>query len=71
MQRLLRERRVRRWRLLGGLVLLLVGYAALAVSPDTPSHWLVPRVALGFGLLFGGAALVLPVLLTTLTTRDD
>lgn len=71
LERLRVLRRRRRLRLWAGLGLMMGGYAALAVSPDTPSHWLVLRVALGLGMLLGGAGLMLPVLLSTLITRDD
>ncbi|MBP9712335.1 MAG: hypothetical protein KBD60_01425 [Sterolibacterium sp.] len=44
-----------------GVLILLGGYAALAVSPDTPSEWVLLRVALGFALLLCGFGLaVLP-----------
>ena len=37
-----------------GLLLLLAGYASLAVSADTASEWLLLRVVGGFVLLFVG-----------------
>lgn len=44
-----------------GILLLIAGYASLAVSPDTPSDWVLLRVAIGFGLLFSGFGMaVLP-----------
>lgn len=44
-----------------GILLLIAGYAALAVSPETPSDWVLLRVAIGFGLLFSGFGMaVLP-----------
>jgi len=39
---------------LWGLLLLLAGYASLAVSADTASEWLLLRVVGGFVLLFVG-----------------
>lgn len=55
------QQRHRRLQQFLGILLLLAGYASLAVSPDTPSEWVLLRVALGFGLLFAGFALaVLP-----------
>lgn len=56
-------RRVRRGRrnALLGVILLLCGYALLAISPDTPQDWVLLRVAFGFGMLFVGFVLaVLP-----------
>ena len=44
-----------------GILLLIAGYAVLAVKPDTPSEWVLLRVAIGFGLLFAGFGMaVLP-----------
>ena len=37
-----------------GILLLLAGYASLAVSADTASEWLLLRVVGGFVLLFVG-----------------
>lgn len=42
-----------------GAALLLCGYALLAVSPETPTEWVLLRVALGFGLLFAGFGLAI------------
>ncbi len=44
----------RRWQQLIGVLLLLAGYASLAVSADTASEWLLLRVVGGFVLLFVG-----------------
>ncbi len=44
----------RRWQQLIGILLLLAGYASLAVSADTASEWLLLRVVGGFVLLFVG-----------------
>ena len=44
----------RRWQQVVGLLLLLAGYASLAVSADTASEWLLLRVVGGFVLLFVG-----------------
>ena len=42
-----------------GLLLLLAGYASLAVSADTASEWLLLRVVGGFVLLFVGFAVAI------------
>ena len=53
--RALRARKQRRrWQQVVGLLLLLAGYASLAVSADTASEWLLLRVVGGFVLLFVG-----------------
>ena len=53
--RALRTRKQRRrWQQVVGLLLLLAGYASLAVSADTASEWLLLRVVGGFVLLFVG-----------------
>lgn len=44
----------RRLTLSIGFVTLLLGYASLAVSPDTPQEWVLIRVGIGFALLFTG-----------------
>ena len=54
-----------------GLVLLLAGYALLAVSPDTPSEWVLLRVFAGFGLLFVGFGVAVLPILTRITGGDD
>ncbi len=55
--------RGRRIRSVAGLASLFLGYALLAVSPDTPADWLVARVVLGFVCLFAGFVLaVVPLL---------
>lgn len=51
-----------------GLCLLLVGYTLLAVTPDTPSDWVLIRVAAGFALLFIGFGLAI---LPWLTRKID
>ena len=54
LHRALRTRKQRRrWQQVAGIVLLLAGYASLAVSADTASEWLL-RVVGGFVLLFVG-----------------
>ena len=46
-----------------GLLILIGGYALLAVSPDTPSDWLMIRVFAGFGALMVGFVIaILPIL---------
>jgi hypothetical protein len=54
-----------------GFVILLSGYALLAVSPDTPSDWLLIRVVLGFGALFTGFGLAILPILTRVTGGDQ
>lgn len=54
-----------------GLMLLLAGYALLAVSPDTPSGWALIRVFLGFGLLFIGFGVAVLPLLSRITGDDN
>ena len=45
-----------------GVLILLSGYALLAVSPDTPSDWLLFRVIGGFvALLLGFGLAILPI----------
>ena len=55
LHRALRARKQRRrWQQVVGLLLLLAGYASLAVSADAASEWLLLRVVGGFVLLFVG-----------------
>ena len=55
LHRALRARKQRRrWQQVVGLLLLLAGYASLAVSADTASEWPLLRVVGGFVLLFVG-----------------
>lgn len=54
-----------------GILLLLAGYALLAVSPDTPSGWALIRVVVGFGLLFIGFGVAVLPILTRMTGGDD
>ncbi|NDP40266.1 MAG: hypothetical protein GZ093_16220 [Rhodoferax sp.] len=61
----------RRLTIIIGLLLLLAGYALLAVSPDTPSEWVLLRVAAGFGLLFVGFGVAVLPILTRITGGDD
>jgi len=63
---LARQRARQRWRIGLGLVAMGCGYALLAVSPETPSEWLMPRVVLGFVCLLGGAGAALSPLLERL-----
>lgn len=52
----------RRIREIIGVLILLAGYALLAVSPDTPSDWLLFRVFGGFAaLLLGFFTAILPI----------
>ena len=61
-----RRRARQRWRIGLGLVAMGCGYALLAVSPETPSEWLMPRIVLGFVCLLGGAGAALSPLLERL-----
>ena len=61
----------RRLTIIVGLLLLLAGYALLAVSPDTPSEWVLLRVFAGFGLLFVGFGIAVLPILTRITGGDD
>jgi hypothetical protein len=61
-----RRRTRQRWRVGLGLVAMGCGYLLLAISPDTPSEWLMPRVVLGFVCLLGGAGAALSPLLERL-----
>jgi len=46
-----------------GILILFGGYASLAVSPETPSDWLLIRVVGGFSALLAGFGLaILPIL---------
>jgi MFS family permease len=67
-----RARSMRRKVTIGiGLLLLMAGYALLAVSPDTPSQWVLIRVFVGFALLFVGFAVAILPILSRLTGGDD
>ncbi|MDD5030537.1 MAG: hypothetical protein PHH58_13740 [Rhodoferax sp.] len=61
----------RRVTVIIGLGILLCGYAMLAVSPDTPSEWVLIRVVTGFGFLFVGFAIAVLPMLSRLTGGDD
>lgn len=65
--------RTRRKRLTIGIgfVILLAGYALLAVSPDTPSEWALFRVFAGFALLFIGFGVAVLPMLSRMTGGDD
>ena len=54
-----------------GFIILLSGYALLAVSPDTPSDWLLIRVVSGFIALLAGFVLAILPFLTRLTGSDQ
>lgn len=72
--RLKSQRRKAAWRqgtVLFGVALLLAGYSLLAVSPDTPSEWVLLRVAGGFGLLFIGFALAVVPWLSRTVGSDE
>jgi uncharacterized membrane protein HdeD (DUF308 family) len=61
----------RRWRIVIGLLILVAGYALLAVSPDTASEWVLFRAFAGFALLFVGFGVAIIPLLSRLTGSDD
>jgi uncharacterized membrane protein HdeD (DUF308 family) len=61
----------RRWRIAIGLLILVAGYALLAVSPDTRSEWVLFRAFAGFALLFVGFGVAIIPLLSRLTGSDD
>ena len=61
----------RRGTFVFGMVVLLSGYALLAISPDTPSDWVLIRVAAGFGLLFVGFGLAILPWLARAVGSDD
>ena len=54
-----------------GCVILLCGYALLAVSPETASEWVLIRVFAGFALLFVGFGVAVLPILSRLTGGDD
>ena len=59
-----------RWQQLAGIVLLLAGYACLAVPAETPYEWLMLRVVCGFGLLFAGFVVAIEPTVTALIGDD-
>jgi hypothetical protein len=61
----------RRGILIVGLCLLLTGYALLAVSPNTPTDWVMFRVVAGFALLFVGFATAVSPFLAALVGDDE
>lgn len=63
--------RRRRLTIAIGLLILLAGYALLAVSPDTPSQWALFRVFAGFAMLFIGFGIAVLPLLSRMTGGDD
>jgi hypothetical protein len=54
-----------------GMCILLSGYAMLAVSPETPSDWLLIRVGGGFVALLAGFGLAILPILTRVTGGDE
>ena len=54
-----------------GLLILIGGYALLAVSPDTPSDWLMIRVFAGFGALMVGFDIAILPILKRITGGDE
>ncbi len=63
--------RRRRLTIAIGLVILLGGYALLAVGPDTASEWVLFRVFAGFALLFIGFGVAILPMLSRITGGDD
>ena len=61
----------RRVSLIVGMSLLFSGYALLAVSPDTPTDWVMVRVVAGFALLFVGFAIAISPFLAALVGDDE
>ncbi|MEN9844564.1 MAG: hypothetical protein RLZZ612_2393 [Pseudomonadota bacterium] len=53
---LARKKTRQRWQRAVGVLMLLAGYMSLAITPDVASEWLLVRIVVGFGLLFGGFA---------------
>lgn len=71
MQRALQTQKTRhRWQQLAGVVLLLLGYACLAVPAETAHAWLMLRVVCGFGLLFVGFIVAIGPTVTALIGDD-
>lgn len=69
-QRALRRQKTRhRWQQLVGVLMLLAGYACLAVPAETAGTWLMLRVAGGFGLLFVGFLVVIGPTVSALLGR--
>jgi hypothetical protein len=54
-----------------GLLILIGGYALLAVSPETPSDWLMFRVFAGFGALMVGFVIAILPILKRITGGDE
>lgn len=54
-----------------GFLILLAGYALLAVSPDTPSEWVLFRVFAGFAFLFVGFGIAILPMISRMTGGDD
>lgn len=72
MHRALRTRKLRRrWQQFAGILMLLAGYASLAVSADTASEWLLLRVVGGFVLLFAGFAVAIGPTVTAFLGDHD
>ena len=72
LHRALRTRKQRRrWQQVVGLLLLLAGYASLAVSADTASEWLLLRVVGGFVLLFVGFTVAIGPIVAALLGDHD
>ena len=61
----------RRVSLIVGLCLLITGYALLAVSPNTPTDWVMLRVVGGGALLFVGFATAISPFLAGLVGDDE
>ncbi len=53
------------------MAILFSGYAVLAVSPQTPTEWVLLRVVFGFFLLILGFSLSIFPILTHFIRGDD
>lgn len=65
------RRRRRRIQQILGMAILFSGYAVLAVSPQTPTEWVLLRVVFGFFLLILGFSLSIFPMLTHFIRGDD
>lgn len=60
----------RRWFIAMGLVLIVVGYCLMAISPGTPSDWVLFRTMAGLGCIVLGFGMAILPLLTQWTTGE-
>lgn len=62
-ERYLAQIRNRRNLTIIGIAAMALGYALLAISPDTEQHWVLLRVAVGFScIMLGFVMAVIPLL---------